>query len=889
MASEQLLIQIDEKGARVVDARFKKLGDTTEKTTKLATRLKQALAGVVTAVMIRNVIGLADAYTLIQNRLGFVVKGTEQLVAVNDRLFKIATSTRTSFESTAEVYTRVQLAAQDLGRGQEEILNFSESLNQALILSGAGAQEARNGMIQLSQSLASGALRGDELRAVLEQIPVVADVIAGGMGVLRGDLRRMGAEGEISSKIILDSFKKSRDYLAEEFANTVPTVGQALENLRTEMIKWVAEMNTSYGITERLAKMTLVLSKNLETLASVVAGVVVAVALLNMNAIGGSFITAAKSVQAFVVATGPIGWMAAIFAGVVTSVILLRDKITLAGNSTTTLGDLMIVLGRKLEWLKDAVTVFGKIAKDVFSKLAFDIDITGFSKAVAGALDLAIGMATSAVLVIVDVYDTLVREAGRAAIALENRLHSFSRGMWGNFQQMPESLFIGMGERMAGFIAKGFGKTPVTDYFKAIRDEADLVGKGRRPDTPEATLAPGTGVDKVAISEAERAYLDYQESAFASVKATNDLADARKVLAAALEHDIIKQDEYNHGMEVLRLKMEDAIDPIGAMNRELTFQATLIGKTASEIEVANQLRSLGVDLLDSNVIAEGALRAELEATLIAQQEVNKQQEMAASILTGLKGPMEDYILAEQTVNELIGAQPELTEAAGMALNEYRLTALEGSTSVAEQIEAINLRTQKSIGSNAQAIAGGIEATYGTLSRVTSEFLKTGTVDFKAWGREIIGIIMQVIVKMMIVKALEGMAGLGFVGNIAGGAFSSGLQGIADSFADGGQFIVGGGRSSGVDQTDVAFRATAGERVTVERPNAKGQFDRAGGGGAPVIVPAPAVTVVNVTDPGEIYSALESGEGEERIMNVISRNAGTIRGLAGTSGSVMGTS
>ena len=133
------------------------------------------IAGITQAT--RGLVELVDTFTNVQNRLRTVTNGTAELAEATDQLFAIAQRTRSSFETTAELYARVGLASRELGISQQQTLEFTESLNQAVILSGASATEAQAGLIQLSQGLASGALRGDELRSVLEQLPVVSDVI----------------------------------------------------------------------------------------------------------------------------------------------------------------------------------------------------------------------------------------------------------------------------------------------------------------------------------------------------------------------------------------------------------------------------------------------------------------------------------------------------------------------------------------------------------------------------------------------------------------------------------------------------------------------------------------------------------------------------------------
>jgi len=215
---------------------------------------------------VKALIDLGDAYTNIQNRLRTVTDTSEQLASVTDSLFQIANRTRSSFAGTAEVYARIGLSAKELGRSQQELLNFTESLNKAVILSGASSQEASAGLIQLSQGLASGALRGDELRSVLEQLPAVADVIAKHLGVTRGQLRQLGQEGALSAQIVLDAFKEARQELDERFAKTVPTVGQAFEVLQNNIIGAIGKFNEVTGFSKTLAEDILKLANAMQKL-----------------------------------------------------------------------------------------------------------------------------------------------------------------------------------------------------------------------------------------------------------------------------------------------------------------------------------------------------------------------------------------------------------------------------------------------------------------------------------------------------------------------------------------------------------------------------------------------------------------------------------------------
>lgn len=215
--------------------------------------LNRALGAIAIGAGLRQLISLSDTFVNIQNRLKTVTTGTKELTAVTKELFEISNRTRGSFRGTVEIFSRAALAVRELGISQQETLAFTESLNQAVILSGAGAQEANNALIQLSQGLASGTLRGDELRSVLEQLPVVSDVIAKSLGVTRGELRILGEEGVISAKAIIRAFTEARVELAERFAETVPTIAQSFTILQNQAIRLIGSFSEAGGVFSGIA------------------------------------------------------------------------------------------------------------------------------------------------------------------------------------------------------------------------------------------------------------------------------------------------------------------------------------------------------------------------------------------------------------------------------------------------------------------------------------------------------------------------------------------------------------------------------------------------------------------------------------------------------------
>lgn len=246
-----------QQGAKNLESQMRSL-DGVGKT------LSNTMRGLVAAFGLRELQQTVDAYTNVQNRLKLVTGNASELVGVTKELFAISNQTRQSFSSTSEVFTRVALATKDLGLSQRDTLEFTRSLNQAVVLSGASSAEASAGLIQLSQGLASGALRGDELRSVLEQLPAVADVIASSLGVTRGELRQMGADGKITAEVVIEAFRKASGELENSFGKTVPTVAQAFTVLQNNIAQYIGEIDQANGYSATLAQTMIELGKNID-------------------------------------------------------------------------------------------------------------------------------------------------------------------------------------------------------------------------------------------------------------------------------------------------------------------------------------------------------------------------------------------------------------------------------------------------------------------------------------------------------------------------------------------------------------------------------------------------------------------------------------------------
>lgn len=216
--------------------------------------LKQILATLGIAALMREFISLADTNTQLNNSLRLVTSGEQELIETRRTLFELSQRTAASTQSTIQLYSRLSRATEDLNYNQEDLLRVTETVNKAIALSGVSAASAEASLIQLSQGLASGTLRGDELNSVLEQTPALARAIADGMGVTIGQLRALGAEGEITAQTVVDSLLKMSGEVDQQFSSVILTVSQSWILVKNAVLEAVGSFDQATGISQTFAK-----------------------------------------------------------------------------------------------------------------------------------------------------------------------------------------------------------------------------------------------------------------------------------------------------------------------------------------------------------------------------------------------------------------------------------------------------------------------------------------------------------------------------------------------------------------------------------------------------------------------------------------------------------
>ena len=181
---------------------FNSVKKNTDSTRKSLLSFKNIIVAVASSLVIKQFLDLANTFQNLQNRLKLVTSSTQELAFVQQELFDIAQRTRGGFAETVELYQKLALQSKSLGLQSSQLAQITENVNKVIGIAGVGAVQASSGILQLSQAFASGRLQGDEFRSISENIPPLLDIFAKQLGVTRGELKKLGSEGKITSDVI---------------------------------------------------------------------------------------------------------------------------------------------------------------------------------------------------------------------------------------------------------------------------------------------------------------------------------------------------------------------------------------------------------------------------------------------------------------------------------------------------------------------------------------------------------------------------------------------------------------------------------------------------------------------------------------------------------------
>lgn len=236
---------------------------------------------------------LADQVQQVNARLKLAVASVQEFSAAQQLAYRVAQQTGAGYESVATLYARLAQTASGYGLTQQQIATTTEATALALKASGASAEQAAAVVLQFSQALGSGVLRGDEFNSIMENGSRLAKALADGLGLPVGRLRELAEQGLLTTDIIVRALESQREKLAAEAAQMPKTIGQALTEVRDQFARAVDAANQSMGATSAVAAAFSALARNMDAIAG-------GAAVVTMGALAAALTRAVQAAAAYV-------------------------------------------------------------------------------------------------------------------------------------------------------------------------------------------------------------------------------------------------------------------------------------------------------------------------------------------------------------------------------------------------------------------------------------------------------------------------------------------------------------------------------------------------------------------------------------------------------------
>ena len=291
----------NDKSAKAINSFKKNVGGTSQ-------ALAQLRNTIIAAFSVREIVHAANVMIGVENRMNALTGSAEKTAIAMNHMRRIASDSRSDFDAVAMLYTRLALATDHLGATQLDVAKATQTVANTFIIAGSHAQEANNSARQLAQGLASGALRGDELRSVMENNTILTKMLADGLGKTIGELREFGHAGKLTAEVVMPILIAGMKETNDQIKDMPMTLGQAGVALRNNFQFIVGDVQKATQGFSTFASAVSKVAENLDFIFIPVLGamliaipkVIIAIRAMNAALLANPFVAISSAIIAFI-------------------------------------------------------------------------------------------------------------------------------------------------------------------------------------------------------------------------------------------------------------------------------------------------------------------------------------------------------------------------------------------------------------------------------------------------------------------------------------------------------------------------------------------------------------------------------------------------------------
>lgn len=222
---------------------------------------------------INKVLNISDELASTKARLNLLVDDGGSVDVLEQKIMASAQRSRSAYFDTASAVAKLGLNAGNAFNGDmDQVIAFMEQVNKQFVIGGATAQEQSNAMIQLTQAMAAGALRGEELNSILDGAPGIARAIEKYMGIAEGSIKTVAQEGKVTAEVVKNAMFAMADETNAKFDSMPKTWAQIWAGMKNQALSMFAPILTKInqiGNSTKFQKVTTGLINGLAAVANV--------------------------------------------------------------------------------------------------------------------------------------------------------------------------------------------------------------------------------------------------------------------------------------------------------------------------------------------------------------------------------------------------------------------------------------------------------------------------------------------------------------------------------------------------------------------------------------------------------------------------------------------
>jgi lambda family phage tail tape measure protein len=812
MSTVGINVAVTQTGAQNVTVQIQNIGQAANNAGVSVDGLNAALSGLGLGAALNELKQYVDGWANVKGMIDVSTSSLNEAAAVTQRVMDIAQNTRQPLSDIAQLYQRMAVQADALGLSQNQVLQITQELGQALVVQHATVAQASGALLQFSQALGTGKVRAQEWNSILTGLPVLAKAVADQLGVATSQVKQMITAGTLTSQQLAQAVLAAQGTLQAEFDKSAHTISQSFTVLNNAVTEYIGKQAEALNATNLFGTAMEALAAHIDTVAKAFGTLLTFTTVFTtFTRIIPALVTAFQAMGAALLAN-PFAAIAAAVAAALVALYEWRDSITIITNQGITLGDYMRALWNDIttavtamwntvqpylsmflgwftglggvisqswntagQMLKDGINAFiglfvgfYNVVVDLFHNLP-DVIISAVVDGVNGAGGALSNFVNSAIAMLNTIGDKVDLHIDPVKFtALQNQFKTASTTIADDLSKALNTDYIGNLTNQAA----GYART---------RQLAAHQGGGGSANLDLAGTAANLTDNSKAVQKLQEQLRTLLNSIDPAAGALLDMAKDDKILSDALAAHLITGAQYTKYLDEVAAKYKDIINPVGAYIDKLNQETALLNLDGDQREQQSKYLQEELALRQKHHVVTAQEVMDIQATIAANIQANELAQKRNQLITTYIQPQKDFTQGLEAANQLYEKGTLSASQYADAVNSIALAYADTQKTWEGGLAAGLLQIQQDFSNIATTVKSTVVQAFSDMNDALANFVTTGKLNFSSLVDNIVQGFLKIQLQVIESKALSALFGAsGFLGSVLG---TSGTAAIANTTAD----------------------------------------------------------------------------------------------------------